>query len=57
MYYKYYYDRTSQCWWGFWTDIQGNQLGEAIHAFKKENLLVELGTIKEDRRALITEEN
>lgn len=53
MHYQYYYDRQTACWWGYWTDVQGNQLGEAIHAFKKENLLVELGTIKEDRRALI----
>lgn len=49
MQYEYYYDRPSGCWWAFWKDSNGFQIGEAIHASTKEEVLIVLGEIKQDR--------
>lgn len=46
---EYYYNRPTACWWGFWTDANGFQVGDAIHDHNKDQLLIELGKIHQDR--------
>ena len=48
-----YYDRPTQSWWGYWSDEEGNQIGEAVFEHKRDDLLIVLGALREDRlRAL-----
>lgn len=50
MKYYYYYDRSgSRCWWGYWMDNDGNQIGEAVYASTSELVLIELGRVYTDR--------
>lgn len=52
---SYYYDRSTACWWGFWEDSEGYQIGEAIHEYTKESLLIELGKIHQSRADMIAQ--
>ena len=47
--YVIYYDRSSRCWWAYWSDRRGNQVGAAIHAHNRDQCLVELGSVQQDR--------
>lgn len=38
-----YYDRQTKAWWAFMTDTDGYQLGDAVHAYTKEDALFQLG--------------
>ncbi|AQW88537.1 hypothetical protein pEaSNUABM50_00011 [Erwinia phage pEa_SNUABM_50] len=53
MKYVIYYDRSTKSWWGYWIDENENQLGEAVFEYQKEDCLILLGEVKENRRNLI----
>lgn len=57
MTYSIYYDRSdSKCWWAYWVDTLGNQLGEAVSSTSKEECLIQLGIVHDDRLMLMCEQ-
>lgn len=52
MTYHFYYCREHRCWYAFWQDESGNQLGDAVDAHTKEQVLIQLGMIKDSARKL-----
>lgn len=53
MEYVIYYHRPHKSWYGYWTTSELEQLGEAVFAASKEDCLILLGEVKEDRRILM----
>lgn len=53
MKYVIYYDRPTRSWWAYWTDAEGNQLGDAVFAHDNDDCLIELGAARSNRRELM----
>lgn len=43
------YDRPTSSWWGFWKDKAGYQIGDAVFGQQRDNVLIQLGEVKQDR--------
>lgn len=56
MEYVIYYYRPHQSWYAYWGTDELNQLGEAVFAASREDCLILLGEVKEDRRSLMLEQ-
>ena len=52
MTYHYYYSKEHHGWYGYWMDEQDNQLGEAVFAIRKEQVIIELGAARELARKI-----
>ena len=52
MTYDYYYSKEHHGWYGYWMDEDGNQLGEAVFAIRKEQVIIELGANRDYARKL-----
>lgn len=48
MIYQYYYCREHKCWYAYWMDGQGNQLGDPVFTHSKEQVLIQLGMVKKE---------
>ena len=48
MIYQYYYCKEHKCWYAYWTDEKGNQLGDSVFAHTKEQVLIQLGMVKRE---------
>lgn len=53
MEYVIYYYRPHQSWYAYWGTNELSQLGEAVFAASREDCLILLGEVKEDRRSLM----
>ena len=53
MEYVIYYYRPHKSWYAYWATSELNQLGEAVFASSKEDCLILLGEVKEDRRSIM----
>ena len=36
---EYWYDRSTRCWWCAEFDNEKNQVGEAVHAYTKDEII------------------
>jgi hypothetical protein len=41
---RYWYDRSTRCWWAARYDSGGNQIGDAVHAATKSEILFAIET-------------
>jgi hypothetical protein len=46
-----YYYREHRCWYGYWATNEGDQLCDCLTDINKEQLLIQLGQIKDATKA------
>lgn len=47
---QYWYDRSTRCWWAAEFDADGNQEGDAVHAYTKDEITREVMNMEKARR-------
>ena len=47
---EYWYDRSTRCWWAREVDANGDQVGEADHAYTRDEILGRVLNMEKDRR-------
>lgn len=52
-----YYYRPHRFWYGYWADNEMNQIGDSIEAPTRDEVLIALGNIHDERLQMLTEKN
>ena len=57
MEYVIYYYRPHRSWYAYWATSELEQLGEAVFAATRDECLIQLGEVKQDRREILEARN
>lgn len=51
-----YYYKPHRFWYGYWADEWMNQVGESLEAVSRDDVLIELGAVRDERVQMLMEQ-